>query len=100
MRPFCSSARSQKVDRGRSVIHTPCEKREGAEGMLEGDAPDIEGDTSTTLIRLEYRVLKQCRVGAQAIEITVPIDTRNVLEVIDANTSDVSGSRTLIALAE
>jgi hypothetical protein len=52
--------------------------------MLEGDAPDIEGDTSTTLIRLEYRVLKQCRVGAQAIEITVSIDTRNVLEVIDA----------------
>jgi hypothetical protein len=52
--------------------------------MLEGDAPDIEGDTGTTLIRLEYRVLKQCRVGAQAIEITVSIDTRNVLEVIDA----------------
>jgi hypothetical protein len=52
--------------------------------MLAGDAPDIEGDTGTTLIRLEYRVLKQCLVGAQAIEITVSIDTRNVLEVIDA----------------
>jgi hypothetical protein len=52
--------------------------------MLEGDAPDIEGDTGTTLIRLEYRVLKQCRVGVQVIEITVSIDPRNVIEVIDA----------------
>jgi hypothetical protein len=52
--------------------------------MLEGNAPDIEGDTGTTLIRLEYRVLKQCLVGVQVLEIKVSIDTRNVLEVIDA----------------
>ena len=52
--------------------------------MIEGDALDIEGDTGTILIRLEYRVLKQRRVGVQVFEIPVSIDTRHVLEVIDA----------------
>jgi hypothetical protein len=65
-------------------FHTPCKKPEGAEGMLEGDALDIGGDTGTTLICLEYLVLKQRRVGVQVPEIPVPIDTRNVLEVLDA----------------
>jgi hypothetical protein len=65
-------------------FHTLCEKREGAEGMLEGDALDMEGDTGTILMLLEYHVLKQRRVGGQVLESPVPIDTRNVPEVIDA----------------
>jgi hypothetical protein len=41
---------------GIRLLHTPCEKREAAEGMVEGGALDIEGNTDTTSLSSPHDV--------------------------------------------
>jgi len=52
--------------------------------MVEDDALGVRGNAGVTMICLEYCSPKRRCVGVQVLEIPVPIDTRNSIEVIDA----------------